>query len=218
MTSTRLQRISFSLVLSLIAVGSFAQQTQPSAPGVGSPSAQKDQAISSNPAPQSPPVVAVQPEKQGEDATVMAQPDHRIRVHLDTVSIGAGYAHYSGPAILPLYSFYGPWAYRYWGLYSPLWWDPWLYAYVPYSGFGPGNGKGEVRLQVEPRTAEVLIDGAYAGTVAGLKSSVWIAPGAYDFCLKSPGHADYCRRIYVLSGKKLDFLAKLAPVSPEAKP
>jgi hypothetical protein len=77
---------------------------------------------------------------------------------------------------------------------------------------------GQVKFQVEPKTAEVLIDGAYAGTVASLKSSQWLDPDAYNLCIKAAGHTDYCRRIYVLSGKKLAVLAKLAPVPVEVNP
>jgi len=60
--------------------------------------------------------------------------------------------------------------------------------------------------------------GAYAGAIASLKSSVWLDPGAYHLCIKSAGHADYCRRIYVLRGKNLSVLDKLAPVPVEVKP
>jgi len=77
---------------------------------------------------------------------------------------------------------------------------------------------GQVKFQVEPKTAEVLIDGAYAGTVTSLKSSLWLEPGAYNLCIKSAGHADYCRRIYVLSGKNLAVLAKLPPARVEVNP
>jgi len=69
-----------------------------------------------------------------------------------------------------------------------------------------------------PKTAEVLIDGAYAGTVATLKSTLRLDPGAYNLCIKAAGHADYCRCIYVLSGKNLTVLAKLAPVPVEVNP
>lgn len=159
-----------------------------------------------------------QPPKQ--ENAVVSRPDHRFNLHLGEISVGAGYSHFSGPAFLPLYYPYG-WGFRYggyWGGYSPLWWDPWWYPYGSYRGYGPADGMGEVKLQVEPKTAEVLIDGAYAGTVASLKSSLWLDPGAYNLCVKAAGHSDYCRRIYVLSGKKLEVLARLAPVTDEVNP
>lgn len=47
---------------------------------------------------------------------------------------------------------------------------------------------------------------------------MWLAPGAYNFCVKAAGHSDYCRRIYVLSGKKLEILTRLAPANEEVNP
>jgi len=93
-----------------------------------------------------------------------------------------------------------------------------MYGYAPYMGYGSGYGMGQVKFQVEPKTAEVLINGAYAGTILSLKKSMWLDAGAYNLCIKSAGHPDYCRRIYVLSGKNLSVMAKLAPVPVEVKP
>jgi hypothetical protein len=157
-------------------------------------------------------------DSSGTMRAVTSQPDRRVHVHLAGISVGAGSAHFSGPAALPLYGRYGGWGYGYWGALEPIWWSPFWYPYAPYRGSGPGYGMGQVKFQVEPKTAEVLIDGAYAGTVASLKSSLWLDPGAYDLCIKAAGHADYCRRIYVLSGKNLTVLAKLAPVPVEVNP
>jgi hypothetical protein len=152
-----------------------------------------------------------QPETNGASET--SHPRHRVRIHLGPVIASAGYSYFSGSAFLPVYYAYG---YPYWGYYgyAPLWgggfWNPAFYGYPPYAyGVGYGDGKGQVKLQVEPKTAEVLIDKAYAGTVAGLKGSMWLSPGVYNLCFKAPGRADFCRRVYVLSGKKLEILAKL---------
>jgi hypothetical protein len=59
----------------------------------------------------------------------------------------------------------------------------------------------------------VLINNAYAGTVASLKGSVWLRPGVYDLCVRAPDRLDFRRRIYVLSGKKLEIMARLAPAN-----
>ena len=216
MTPARARLALFFVVLFLIALAGYAQQAQP---GVGSSHAQGDQTVG-QPASSTPPVSSAPSSKQGEDAAI-SQPDHRPQVHSDTISITAGYGHSMGPAVLPLYGFYGPWAYPYgdyWGVYGAFWWNPFWYPYAPYGGFGPGNDKGLVKLQVQPKTAEVLIDGAYAGTVASLKNSLWLGPGAYNLCVKEAGHSESCRRIYVLSGKRLDVVARLTAAPAEANP
>jgi len=157
-------------------------------------------------------------DRQDQNA-VVSKPDHRVSVQFGGLSVGAGYSHFSGFAPLPLYSrFWGlGYPYRgYWGLYDPLWWGP--FASPWYGAVGPAYHKGQIKLKVEPRTAEVWIEGGYAGSVASLKGTVWLDPGAYDFCLKAAGHQDYCRRIYVLSGKDLAVIAKLPPSAVEVNP
>lgn len=131
--------------------------------------------------------------------------------------IGAGYTHFSGPSILPLYYSYG---YPYWSYYrySPFWgypyWGPAYYGLLPFLPFASrGYDKGQVKLRVDPRTAEVLINNAYAGTAASLKGNIWLRPGVYELRVKAPGRVEFRRRIYVLSGKKLEILARLAPAN-----
>ena len=66
-----------------------------------------------------------------------------------------------------------PYGYGAFGLgyfyYDPYRWYPGYYGYAPgyYPGFGAGYGFdiGELRLQVFPRTAQVFVDGYYAGIV-----------------------------------------------------
>lgn len=135
----------------------------------------------------------------------------KTRVKLGTVSAGAGYARFSGP---------GFFSYPY--FYRPFYWDPywsWFYGLPPFhpgyfSGFYYAAEKGEVRLQAEPKTAQVYLDGAYAGNAGDLKS-MWLDPGAYSLSLTAPQRAPFEQRIYVLTGKTLKISATLAP---EAKP
>ncbi len=138
----------------------------------------------------------------------------RIRPHLGPVTLGTGYDTYSGPIALPLYYSY---AYSRWNYYSygPFWgspfWGPSSFGYPPYTSvLRAGTDEGHVRLRIDPATAEVLINRAYAGTVAGLKGSIWLKPGAYDLCVKAPGYVAFRRRIYVLSGKKIEIDARLS--------
>lgn len=213
MTRTRLRPNFTFCIYILMALAGCAQQKSPKL-GTGSSPAQENLTVGVKPAPLAP----RPPARPQEKNAVISEPDHRVHVHLGGISVGGGYAHFSGPAALPLYSRYRRWGYPYGGAWEPIWWSPFWYAYAPYGGSGPGYGMGQVKFQVEPKTAEVLIDGAYAGTVASLKSSLWLDPGAYNLCIKAAGHADYCRGIYMLSGKNLAVLAKLAPLPVEANP
>lgn len=131
--------------------------------------------------------------------------DRKTHLRLGTVSFGAGYSSFFGPAVYP----YGPYGfYPYDPIYSALLWSPIWGAYGPdYLSYG--NGKGEVRLAAEPKDAAVYLDGAYAGTANRLKT-IWLDPGAYDLSVSAKGREPFQQRIYVLSGKTLKLAAKLA--------
>lgn len=146
-----------------------------------------------------------QAERSTSGISAVLHPLHGIKFHLGTVRIGGGYSYFTGPSVLPLYYSY---AYPFWG--SPYW-GPLVYPYSPYSSsFQPGEGQGQVKLRILPATAEVLINNAYAGTVAGLKGSFWLKPGVYDLCVRAPGRVEFRRRIYVLTGKKIKIEATLS--------
>jgi hypothetical protein len=142
------------------------------------------------------------------------------RLRLGGVSVGAGYTHFSGP----IYPYAYPYAYTPFGFYPGDWvaasyWYPVssLYPYYRPGAFGYGDGRGEVRLTAEPKTAEVYIDGGYAGTAEKLKT-LWLDPGAYDLTLSAEGHDPFHQRLYVLSGKSLRITAKLNPEQAKEKP
>jgi PEGA domain len=145
-----------------------------------------------------------------------ASDGHKLHLRVGTIWLGAGYSHFSGPAYYP----YGAYP------FPPLGWEYsafWFPYWGPYSFFAPGyfaygSAKGEVNLAAEPKTAEVYLDRAYAGTANHLQS-IWLEPGAYDLSLVATGREDFHRRIYVLSGKSLKISAKLPakPRSGEAK-
>jgi hypothetical protein len=148
--------------------------------------------------------------------------DRTWRLKLGTVSVGAGYTHFSGPFYYPysLYPFDG--FYRSW-LWDPYWANPLSY---PAGYFGYNDGRGEVKLTLEPKTvepklAEVYVDNAYAGTADHLKN-MWLEPGAYELSVSSKDHVSFHRRIYVLSGRSLKIAVKLNPrnaaEATEAKP
>ena len=114
-------------------------------------------------------------------------------VHLGTISIAAGYGYYGGPYWPGYYPppFYGPW------------FGPWFAA--PFYGpvyLVPQPDKGQVNLQTSDKTAEVYLDGAYAGSASHLKK-FWLAPGVYRLEVRASGQAPREKRIYVLTGKTL---------------
>ncbi len=99
--------------------------------------------------------------------------------------------------------FYGP-AYPGWGWYSP-------YYYGPYSGpyyMGINQNSGEIKLDTDVRDADILVNGAYAGTTGKLKS-FRLHPGTYDLEIRAPGRAPYAEKVYVVAGKTLHIRPEL---------
>jgi hypothetical protein len=144
---------------------------------------------------------------------------HPIHLKLGSVAAGAGYSHWSGSPYYPYYGYEPYGFYPYFGAYSPWLGSPFWSPYSPFTY--PGADKGEVRLTAEPKTAQVFLDGAYAGTADRLKS-MWLEPGAYDLSVSTPNREPFHQRIYVLSGKSLKITARLVAQNPagkaEAKP
>ncbi len=139
---------------------------------------------------------------------------HRSHVHLGTISISAGYAHfpagffpYYGYGLYPFGGFgpfYSPFAY---GFYSPFY-GPY-YPGVYGGSLGYGADKGEVKLSTRAKGAQVYLDGAYAGPADKLKN-MWLDPGAYNLSVSAPGQQKFEQRIYVISGKTLKIRAQLS--------
>lgn len=107
---------------------------------------------------------------------------------------------------------YGPrMAYRGW--YGGMGFYPWFPTMGwggPMIGIGSGFGSNEGKLKVETpiKDAEVLIDGAFAGTVGELKT-VRLKPGAYNIAVRAPGRTRYEERVYVVAGKTLKIRPEL---------
>lgn len=156
-----------------------------------------------------------QTQPSANDKTGNSDPDHKIRIHLGTVSLAAGYTYFSGP-----FFFYPFWPYSYYPYsfaYTPFLLDPFYGPfYAPYThGLAYAPDKGEVKLNAKPKNAQVFVDGAYAGTADHLKD-MWLDSGAYDLSVSAPGRQTFQDRIYVLSGKSLKIDARLA--LPKEKP
>ncbi len=94
--------------------------------------------------------------------------EHKLHVRLGTISLGAGYFRLSGPA----YYTYEPWFYPLAWEYSPFSSPYWGRAF-PHDFFAYGSDNGEVNLAVEPKTAEVYLNRADAGTRTTCGVSGW---------------------------------------------
>ncbi len=159
-----------------------------------------------------------QAEPKQRDEKQAVQSERKTRVKLGAITVGGLFAHHSG---YPYHHYLG---YPYYYGHRPFFWDPlWWPSYAPFyhpgyfTGFARAEDKGEVRLTAEPKSAEVLLDGAYAGTADRLKS-MWLDPGAYELTVTAKDHRPFQRRIYVLTGKTLRISAPLLPGPPETKP
>jgi hypothetical protein len=111
-------------------------------------------------------------------------------VRLGSISVGAGYGYYSGPA--------------WFGYYPPFFYDPWI-AYPSFASpiyLVPQPDKGQVSLQGSYKGAEVYLDNAYAGNADTLKK-FWLSPGVYELEVRPKDQTPKKKRIYVLTGKTL---------------
>lgn len=171
----------------------------------------------SNPSETSQPVANVQAQsetkasqdgQEDSDKTNDSDRDHKLHVRLGGVSIGAGYI--SSPFFFSPFWPYGFYPYDFG--YSPFFYSPFYSPfYWPYpGGFAYAPDKGQVKLKVNLKNAEVFLDGAYAGTVDHLKD-MWLDSGAYNLSVSAPAREPFQQRIYVLSGKTLKIEAKLVP-------
>ena len=126
---------------------------------------------------------------------------------------------------------YNYWARRYYS-YGPIGYAPWLIHgsigfsnfgfgfgpaphYYGYNGYGygapypwPAGGydAGGIRLKVDPRDAEVFVDGYYAGLVDdfdGIFQSLKVAPGGHKIEIQMPGFHDLQLDVHVQPGRTL---------------
>ena len=86
----------------------------------------------------------------------------------------------------------------------------------------PYDISGSLRLQVNPREAEVFVDGYYAGTVDnfdGTFQRLHVQPGEHDLEVFLPGHRSYQQKVYLQPGKTFNVRHAMEPLGPgEAEP
>jgi hypothetical protein len=135
------------------------------------------------------------------------KPSGHHHVRLGGVAVSGGYSHFSG---YPYAYAYDPFYYPFSPLPVAMFWNPFWGYYPPFyptGYFGPGNGKGELKLTGAPKDASVYVNGGYAGTIEHLKS-FWLDPGAYDLEVTTVDGRRFQQRVYMLTGKTLRLEAK----------
>ncbi len=127
---------------------------------------------------------------------------------------GAGW--YGGPG---WYSYGHP---AFWGLgwnwgWGLGWWGwPGYYSPYPYRG-GWGYPTASVRIQVEPKTAEVYVDGHLAGTVDdfdGIFQRLDVDPGGHEITIYKEGFRPFRERLYLTAYRGVTIKSVLEPLAP----
>ena len=114
---------------------------------------------------------------------------------------------------------YGPYFYSPW-FYSSFWWYP-PYAYPYYYGSFGAN----LKIQVQPKSAEVYVDGYLAGIADqfdGMFQDLLVEPGTREITIYQDGYKSIVQRLYLSAGTSYKIkgtLERLAPGEPnEARP
>ena len=137
-----------------------------------------------------------------------------------------GYPRYGSSFYFGFGGFYGPYYWSPW-FYSPYWYGPWGYDpfYSPAYGYGWGGGYGgynaaNLKVQVEPKNAEVYVDGRLAGIVDhfdGMFQSLMVEGGAHDVVVYLDGYRSIREHLYLNVGSTYRIkgvMEKLAPGEP----
>jgi hypothetical protein len=124
--------------------------------------------------------------------------------------------------------------YAYRPSFHPWYYDPWYpgfgvgigYSYyAPWSWYGPGwyphyggrypDDYGRVRMKVEPKDAEVYVDGYYAGTVDdfdGTFQGLRLEPGGYHIEVRRDGNDPLTFDVRVQPDRTLTLRGEMKPV------
>jgi hypothetical protein len=116
------------------------------------------------------------------------------------------------------YFYYDPYS---WYGYDPSWYGG--YGGYPYYGYGYPSGGGygtvrheygELRIQVQPRDAEVYVDGYFAGHVDdfdGIFQSLTLEDGGHKIEITAPGFETLEVNIQIQPGRKVTYKGTLKP-------
>ena len=103
-----------------------------------------------------------------------------------------------------------------WGMGWGWWGWPGYYSPYPYYG-GWGYPTASVRIQVQPKTADVYVDGNLAGTVDdfdGIFQRLDVEPGGHEITVYKEGFRAYRERLYLTAQKGITIKETLEPLAP----
>jgi len=110
--------------------------------------------------------------------------------------------------LAPMSAVAGVWAVdtAYWGggWYAPYWGPYWGTSYPVYAY----PNAGEVKLETKVKTAQVYIDGAFAGNTHQ-NHEMYLRAGTYKIQIVEGGKVRYAKQVYVVAGKKLKLYPEL---------
>ena len=130
---------------------------------------------------------------------------------------------YPGYLRYPRSYYYYPYAYGYGPagrgyFYFDLHYDSYVWhprSALRYGDYGSyGYPTGELRLQVEPRQAQVFVDGYYAGTVDsfdGVFQSLRLEAGPYQIEIVLEGYEPLVFDVQIAPGEKVTYRGQLVP-------
>jgi hypothetical protein len=97
----------------------------------------------------------------------------------------------------------GSWHGTYWAPYGYGYYDPfWSYGYG-YPGYGYAyDNTGAVKIETKSKTADVFINGSFAGSTADTKT-FHLAPGNYNVEVREQGRTQFSQQVYVTARKTL---------------
>ncbi len=130
---------------------------------------------------------------------------------------GSGYLYY-GPRFYygPGFGYFGPSFGVYYGSHYGYYggYFGWPGYYASPVVYGHAYDIGELRLQVSPRTAQVFVDGGYAGTVDdydGTFQSLKLESGSYSIRLQAPGYETIEFDVRITPTQKITYREDLRP-------
>lgn len=128
---------------------------------------------------------------------------------------GGGYGYYR-----PSY-FYSPWGWYPWypgfyGFYGGYgWYGGWYGPYGPYGYYGGYYGSS-LKVEVQPKDAEVFVDGHRAGIVDefdGFWQRLEVESGAHDITLFKPGFRTVTQKLYLQPGSTFKLKYVMEPLA-----
>lgn len=125
----------------------------------------------------------------------------------------------NGRAVIVVGGVYGP-------SYGSWWWGPRGYGpyprpYGPYVRPYRYDSSSAIRIEVDPRDAEVYLDGYLVGTVDdfdGFFQRLRVRPGEYEIEIFKDGYRSTRQAVYVAPGRTLGLKFAMEPLAPGDPP